>query len=178
MHYVPLMRDILQWLGGREVSKEAISYALSRQESVLLVPGGQQEMMESQSQMGEIRIITKHVGFIRLALQTGAPLVPVLSFGEVEVMDFVRYPRLQRFFITRIGIPVPFFPYGLFGFPIPRPVPVTVVFGRPIVVDKVEEPTQEEVRKLAKKYFESIQEVFDKNKAGALGHENHRLVLL
>jgi len=178
MHYVPLMRDILQWLGGREVSKEAISFALSRQESVLLVPGGQQEMMESQSQMGEIRIITKHVGFIRLALQTGAPLVPVLSFGEVEIMDFVRYPRLQRFFITRIGIPVPFFPYGLFGFPIPRPVPVTVVFGRPILVERVEEPTQEEVRKLSKKYFESIQEVFDKNKAGALGHENHRLVLL
>ncbi|GAB5035097.1 diacylglycerol acyltransferase [Nannochloropsis oceanica] len=178
MHYVPLMRDILQWLGGREVSREAISYALGRRESVLLVPGGQQEMMESQSQMGEIRIITKHVGFIRLALQTGAPLVPVLSFGEVEVMDFVRYPRLQRFFISRIGIPVPFFPYGLFGFPIPRPVPVTVVFGRPIPVEKVEQPTQEEVRKLSKKYFESIQEVFDKNKTEALGHGNHRLVLL
>ena len=168
MHYVPLMRDILQWLGGREVSKvpssthpptdsfrhqrnhspthpsiqESILHALARRESVLLVPGGQQEMMESQSQMEEIRVITKvrpppplsppppsthppthapqnkqqqHVGFIRLALQNGVPLVPVLSFGEVEVMDFVRVPRLQRFFIERIGIPVPFFPYGLFG---------------------------------------------------------------
>ena len=65
MHYVPLMRDILQWLGGREVSKESLLHALEQRESVLLVPGGQQEMMESQSQMEEIRIVTKHVGFIR-----------------------------------------------------------------------------------------------------------------
>jgi hypothetical protein len=178
MHYVPLMRDILQWLGGREVSKESICHALHRQESVLLVPGGQQEMMESQSQMGEIRLVTRHVGFIRLALQTGTPLVPVLSFGEVEVMDFVRYPRLQRFFIQRLGIPVPFFPYGLFGFPIPRPVPVTVVFGRALEVEKIAEPTQEDVSRLAKRYFERIEDMFEKNKAGAEGHAASRLVLL
>lgn len=111
-HAVPLMRDLLQWLGGREVSKESILHALGKGESVLLVPGGQQEMIESRSNMGETRVITKHVGFIRLAMQEGVPLVPVLSLGEVEVMDFVRVPSLQRFFIKRIGIPVPFLPYG------------------------------------------------------------------
>lgn len=111
-HYVPLMRDVLQWLGGREVSKEAILHALGRGESVLLVPGGQQEMVESRSGAEETRVVTKHVGFIRLAMQEGVPLVPVLSLGEVEVMDFLRLPRLQRFFIRRIGLPVPFLPYG------------------------------------------------------------------
>ena len=85
---------------------------LRRGESVLLVPGGQQEMIESRSGAGETRVVTKHVGFIRLAMQEGVPLVPVLSLGEVEVLDFVRLPSLQRFFIKRIGIPVPFLPYG------------------------------------------------------------------
>lgn len=117
-HAVPLLRDLLQWLGGREVSKESILHALGRGESVLLVPGGQQEMIESRSGAGETRVVTKHVGFIRLAMQEGVPLVPVLSLGEVEVLDFVRLPSLQRFFIKRIGIPVPFLPYGARGNPI------------------------------------------------------------
>ena len=178
MHYVPLMRDLLQWLGGREVSKESILHALSQDLSILLVPGGQQEMMESQSKMEEIRVVTKHVGFIRIAIQNGVPLVPVLSFGEVEVMDFVRMPKLQKFFIKRIGIPVPFFPYGIFGFPIPRPAPVTVVFGKPLPVKKISNPRPEEVEEVAKVYFQRIQEIFDRNKANAPGHSHHKLTLI
>jgi hypothetical protein len=177
MHFVPLMRDVLQWLGGREVSKESIVHALSRKESILLVPGGQQEMMESQSKMEEIRIITKHVGFIRIAMQSGTPLVPVLSFGEVEVMDFVRVPSLQKFFISRVGIPVPFFPYGLLGFPVPRPVPITVVFGKPILVKKDLNPSPEKVREISSRYFKQIEEMFAKYKVEAHA-ANHRLILV
>lgn len=177
MHFVPVMRDILQWLGGREVSKESIINALGKKESILLVPGGQQEMMESQSKTEEIRIITKHQGFIRIAMQSGTPLVPVLSFGEVEVMDFVRVPALQRFFISRVGIPVPFFPYGLLGFPIPRPVPCVVVFGKPIPVKKEENPSAEAVKKVAAVYFKQIEEIFEKYKVEG-NAPNHKLVLI
>jgi len=177
MHFVPLMRDILQWLGGREVSRDTIMGTLAEKQSILLIPGGQQEMMVSRSNINEIRVLSRHVGFIKIAIQSGVPLVPVLSFGEEEVMDFVRVPRLQNFFITRVGLPVPFLPYGLFGFPIPRPVPVTVVFGTPIPVPHHPNPPQEVIKALAKVYFEQIKEIFHKYKDAA-GCPNHRLVLI
>jgi diacylglycerol O-acyltransferase 2, plant len=177
MHYVPLMRDILQWMGGREVSRQSIERALRTKESILLVPGGQSEMMVSQSNVGRIRIVTYHTGFIKIALQNGVPLVPVLSFGEMEVMDFVRLPLCQEFFISRIGIPVPFFPYGLVGFPIPRPVPVTVVFGKPLPVKKIADPSPADIQAVADKYFKRIREIFDRYKVQA-GCPEHELELL
>eukprot|EP00952_Eustigmatos_sp_NYUAD-ZCMA_P002637 11577-Eustigmatos_ZCMA.PRE.1 len=93
-------------------------------------------------------------------------------------MDFVRIPGMQRFFISRIGIPVPFFPYGLLGFPIPRPVPVTVVFGKPMPVKKVENPTREEIQEVATQYFAALQQLFDEYRGQATGCEHHRLVLM
>ena len=40
-HLVPLMRDLIHWLGAREVSREAIARALDQGECCLVVPGGQ-----------------------------------------------------------------------------------------------------------------------------------------
>lgn len=54
MHLVPIMRDVLHWIGGREVSKEAIQLALRNKRSCLLVSGGQAEMMESSSTIDEV----------------------------------------------------------------------------------------------------------------------------
>jgi hypothetical protein len=46
MHLVPLMRDLLQWMGGREVSRESFRHALKRGRSCMVVPGGQAEMLQ------------------------------------------------------------------------------------------------------------------------------------
>jgi len=43
-------------------------------------------------------------------------------------------------------------------------VPLTVVTGSPIKVDKIEEPTQDQVDALHEKYLVSLQELFDKTK--------------
>ena len=55
-----------------------------------------------------------------MALQEGASLVPILSFGEVDLMDNVRFPVLQQWFLKKIGVAFPHQPYGLFYLPIPR----------------------------------------------------------
>eukprot|EP00965_Chrysotila_dentata_P211065 6186267-Pleurochrysis_carterae.AAC.2 len=38
-----------------------------------------------------------------------------------------------------------FFYWGRFGLPLPRRVNITMLFGRPIKVDKVDQPTDEQV---------------------------------
>ena len=59
-----------------------------------------------------------------MALQEGAHLVPILSFGEVDIMDNVRFPVLQQWFLKTIGVSFPHQPYGLYYLPIPRKFPV------------------------------------------------------
>ena len=54
-HLIPLMRDINQWVGGREVSRDAISTLLGAKEAVVLVPGGQQEIFSTRSSVTACR---------------------------------------------------------------------------------------------------------------------------
>lgn len=76
----------------------------------------------------KIRVMTKHSGFIRMALQEGAHLVPILSFGEVDIMDNVRFPFLQQWFLKTAGMVFPHQPYGLYYLPIPRKCSVWMTY--------------------------------------------------
>ncbi|KNC73410.1 hypothetical protein SARC_14032 [Sphaeroforma arctica JP610] len=78
LHVLPLLRDFLQVMGFRDVTRTSLCNALDMDESILLVPGGQAEMVYSTSRRKELTIYTKHKGFIRLAVTKGVPLVPVL----------------------------------------------------------------------------------------------------
>ena len=70
------MRDINQWAGGFDVSSKGFSAALERVGQVILVPGGQAEMVDSSSRATAVRVSTSHKGFVRKALLHGATLVP------------------------------------------------------------------------------------------------------
>ena len=115
-HLIPLMRDCLATLGSREVGRAAVANALSRGESIALVPGGQAEMFLSRSKIAKgadaVHIIRRHKGFVRMALMNGTSLVPMYSFGETELMDNIELPAMQEFFKQRLGFPIPFIPMG------------------------------------------------------------------
>lgn len=162
MHLVPVMRDLLQWMGGREVSKESIQLALRNKRNCLLIPGGQAEMLESNSNIDEVVIITKHIGFVRLALQENVKLVPILSIGDVDILDNISLPIIQKWFLRRIGFAAPFNPYGLYYLPIPRPIPVTVIVGKPIILPYILNPTELEIKKYLFEYFNELKLIFDK----------------
>ncbi|KAJ8515906.1 hypothetical protein ON010_g18501 [Phytophthora cinnamomi] len=177
LHQIPLARDVLHFYGSREVTRQAFAYTLKQKESVLLVPGGQAEMLEQQSAKNEVRVYTHHKGFIRLAIEHGVPLVPVLSFKEGEMMDNVQAPMLQRWFVKKLAFPFPYFPYGRALLPIPRKIDIPVVVGEPLEVPHIEKPTQEDIDKVHAKYFAVLQEMFDKYK-DEVGCGDYKLVLI
>lgn len=111
---IPFLRDVGMWSGGRDVTREAIAHALSTGRSITIVPGGQAEMRLSRSSEHcghtDVSLVTKHQGFVRLAMQHGTPLVPIFSFGEHEIFDNVYYPSMQNWFKARIGFGYPHFP--------------------------------------------------------------------
>ncbi|KAG3121548.1 hypothetical protein PI125_g204 [Phytophthora idaei] len=177
MHALPLARDILQFLGSREVTRQAFTYTLQHNESVLLVPGGQAEMLEQRSGQKEVQVYTHHKGFIRLAIEHGVPLVPVLSFNEGEMLDNVQAPLLQRWFVKKLAFPFPYFPYGRALLPIPRKVHIPIVVGEPLEVPHIKKPTQEDVEKVHATYFAVLREMFDKYKDD-VGCGDYKLVFI
>ncbi|CAH0477052.1 unnamed protein product [Peronospora belbahrii] len=151
LHQIPLARDLLHFYGSREVTRQAFSHALQQKKSVLLVPGGQAEMLQQQSAKK--------------------------SFKEGEMMDNVQAPMLQRWFVKKLAFPFPYFPYGRALLPIPRKVHIPIVVGEPLEVPHIEKPTQDDIDKVHGQYFSVLQNMFDKYK-DEVGCGDYKLVLI
>nr|CCA20658.1 diacylglycerol Oacyltransferase putative [Albugo laibachii Nc14] len=167
LHSVMFTKDVIQWFGGREVSSDAFIQTLNQKENVLIVPGGQAEMLCQPFGEKIIQIYTRHQGFIRIALQKGVSLVPILSFQESEMLSNIRVTRMQRWFVTNFAFPFPFFPFGRFLLPIPRNVSATFAVGAPIPVQQCDHPTRNDIQRVSDEYYQSISELFESHKVAA-----------
>lgn len=128
---VPFAGNVMSRLGAvpaRPANAEAL---LGRGAKVLVYPGGDIDGLKSYARRHEI-IFGERTGFVRVALRTGTPIVPVISVGAHEIFrvltdgaGLARRSGFKR--LTRIEVlPVVLsFPFGLsFGpaflyFPIP-----------------------------------------------------------
>eukprot|EP00456_Euglypha_rotunda_P012496 TRINITY_DN13559_c0_g1_i1.p1 TRINITY_DN13559_c0_g1~~TRINITY_DN13559_c0_g1_i1.p1 ORF type:complete len:192 (+),score=6.80 TRINITY_DN13559_c0_g1_i1:69-578(+) len=164
------------WLGGREVSRIAIDKILKDGRSVLLVPGGQREMRHSSGDTKEFHIVTRHKGFVRVAIEHGVDLVPIFSFGEDQMIQNIRMPRIQAWTTKFLGYGFPFLPFGRWYLPLPNPVPITVVVGPPIPVGPAcSNPSSELVDLLHAQYYHTLREMFERFKDHA-GFSHSQLI--
>ena len=61
----------------------------------------------------EVTLCTRHHGFIRIAIEEGAHLVPVFVFGESQATkNLIKWKAAQRWTYKRFGFPMPFLPAG------------------------------------------------------------------
>ena len=138
----------------------------------MLIPGGALEALNVNSDKDKIRLVlNRRKGFIKLALRFGVSLVPTFSFGENFIYDQVKPESgslLHRFQVWTekwIGFtPVIFFGRGIFQYNfglLPNRKKITVVVGRPIHVNKIEEPTKDEIENLHSKYVQELQNLYD-----------------
>jgi len=165
--YMPILRDYLMALGFASVSKDSCDYLLKHGISIALCPGGQDEQLISTSGAYTL-VLKKRKGFIKLALNHGANLVPVFSFGENELFDQTPSPRgtwirkVQDFLRNSVGFALPLF-RGSSKFPaFPKRLPLTTVIGVPIPVEKKENPTEEDIEELQKKYIDEVIDIYNR----------------
>jgi len=177
---IPLYRDYVLAMGLRSVSKESIGNILTRGgpngegmgRAVTIVVGGARESLEAQP--GRMRLILQErKGFIKLAVRTGADLVPVLAFGENELYDQMNpraHPWLHgvQMFVLRVWkFTLPFLHgRGIFNYDVglmPYRRPLHIVVGAPIKVAQatggVVDPA--EVDRLHGLYVEELQKIWD-----------------
>jgi len=196
-HQIPVTRDVGQLSGTLEVSKKGFWTGLNRYRSVLLVPGGQHEMVLAPTKQtdGHVEpISTKHKGFVRIAFRRAARvaaenrkvyITPIFAFGDRRaIWNLPGIPKsIQRWFVSRLRTNVAFFPVGRWNLPcIPDKVPVMGVLGDPIEVPVLKggpnsTPTDAQVNLLHRYYYSRLKDLFDSYKTlYGNGYENMEMI--
>jgi hypothetical protein len=106
-------------IGIIDRSEESCLAALEAGEQLLITPGGSRESQPSRD-FYRLRWDGRY-GFVRLALQTGAPIVPLAVVGGAEAYPGFRLKKLS------------------FWSPFPLPARFDVALGEPILVEKAPE---------------------------------------
>ncbi|KAI0109938.1 diacylglycerol acyltransferase-domain-containing protein [Daldinia grandis] len=178
---IPLYREYILASGLRSVSKESIVNILTKGgpngegmgRAVTIVIGGARESLEAQP--GQMRLILKErKGFVRIAIRTGADLVPVLAFGENNLYDQLHpkeHPlvhKLQMFVLKVWKFTLPFLHgRGIFNYDVglmPYRRPLNVVVGAPIKVTHSAVVDQAEVDRLHDQYITELDKLWDQYK--------------
>lgn len=175
--WTPLRREWGMLHGLVDCSKESLQYLLDVDRTtnniVVLVIGGAEEALDAHPGK-HVLTLNSRKGFIRIALKTGAYLVPMYSFGENELFDQVENPKgstmrtIQERLKQKLGFSQPLFHgRGIFNYNFgiwPYRRPINSVVGAPIPVEKTENPTKDDVDRLHAKYIAALIELFETHK--------------
>ena len=182
----PLTRHFARWHGLADARRASARRLLARGESLLIVPGGVREtaLLRRDAPGGPAvsRVwLSDRRGFVRLALEHRAHLVPAYAFGQDGAFGFrlpwdgllmteKRYVALAR----RLGF-APILFWGRFG-PLPAVPfkrPMHVVVGEPVDVPAYDEVTHELVELVRKRFVSSLVALFDRHKTAVPGYGPH-----
>ena len=166
--FVPFVREFFMFCGYQSCSQKTCDYILSRGKSLMIVIGGAQEVYYINKTHYRL-IVKKRKGFFRLAFKYGIPVVPVFSFGENSIFTYINSPYLetiQQFVKKHLGFVPPLFhglKYKSYGWSfIPHKEPLTTIIGNPIPVEKLQNPTQQDIEQLQQLYIAELERIFSK----------------
>eukprot|EP00887_Chlorella_sp_A99_P004280 scaffold15.g4280.t1 len=140
----PFLREYLLLHGVCDVSKQACLNILGRGRSIFIAVGGGTESLYAKPGAHEL-VLNRRKGFVKIALQTGAALVPVYCFGENNTFRTVNelpresmLRRAQRRIEKATGFTIPlyfgtglFLPFGFLAYPVQMDVVIAHVVQRP-----------------------------------------------
>jgi len=140
-------QDLLLFLGNVDASSSTARYNLKRGHSLLIFVGGEKEQLMTKPHENKIYLKSRK-GFIKLALEFGAHLVPMYCYGENEcyhvsnlfegshVIELHAHIKLigVRLWLHKnfkIGLCIT---WGRFGTPVPLPVELSVQVRESIII--------------------------------------------
>ncbi|KAL2866792.1 diacylglycerol acyltransferase type 2A [Aspergillus lucknowensis] len=178
---IPLYREYALSMGLASVSRESCENLLTKGgtdgegmgRAITIVIGGARESLNASPH--SLRLVLKRrKGFIKLAIRTGADLVPVLAFGENDLYEQVRpesHPLIHRFQMLvkqTLGFTIPLFhARGVFNYDVglmPYRRPLNIVVGRPIQVVQQQDRNKiddEYIDRLHSEYVKELERIWE-----------------
>ena len=168
---MPIVKDIIKLLNAIPSDYRSIKETVEK-ESISITIGGLDEMGRTADKHMQL-VIKKRSGIFKIALETGTPIVPVLTYGETEI-----FPETENHLLLQFNE----FMYTNFTMKFPFPTMTSVsnwlklgtvplkeiksYTGRPILVKKIEEPTPLQINKLRNKYIRRVKDLFKETNPG------------
>ena len=165
-------------MGLQSVSRESCENILSKGgangegmgRAITIVVGGARESLDAQPHTLRL-VLKRRKGFVKLAIRTGADLVPVLAFGENELYDQLQpeqHPlihKMQLVIKKFLGFTVPLFhARGVFNYDVgmmPYRRPLNIVVGKPIKVEQASKPVDDYVDRLHEMYVKELERIWE-----------------
>jgi len=94
--FIPIWRELIMALGLIDSSEASILSATRRCSSVGIVVGGATEALDAVPGADCKLTLKRRRGFIRVAMKSGIPIVPVFSFGENDLYEQITHPFLRK----------------------------------------------------------------------------------
>ena len=196
LFFVPILRELLLLLGVRDASRANLQVCvnptpspnpnpipdpnpnasranlqrlLREGYSVALCPGGIWEQVNADHRE-EKCYCQKGLGFVRLAMEAGVPLLPLYTFGEGQVYHTHTLALgLRRWMAKtlRVGVPIITGPWGLPC--VPLPTYAEHIMGKPIEVGPPNaKPTEAQMNEVYGRYEAEMHRLFKAHAARLL----------
>lgn len=157
--WAPFGKELLEYVSAIPSEYHAMKGVLENGESISVAVGGMREML------GNDYIVKRRRGIFKMALETGTPIIPVLSFGENKLFSIVTInPSIQKWLEPYdMCICIPTFHSIVKWFGIlynPLKDPITSVVGPPIPVTKTLTPTEADISEVRERYIAALKDLF------------------
>jgi 2-acylglycerol O-acyltransferase 2 len=162
---IPVLGEFYTVANARPVDRRSLDSIMGKGATIAVQPGGMKEQASSRDDQEQAFFPAK-LGFVRLAIQHGTPLMPLYIFGENQL--YRRVPGMEWFTqglykTTGIMLPIVTAKWGLpqAGL-LPRATDIHVRYGKPVDVGAAEaEPSDARVEEVFTRYLAELQWVFD-----------------
>jgi hypothetical protein len=118
-------------------TRDNVRALMGERQDILVFPGGAGEVMKQRGQKYQL-LWKERLGFARLAIEAGYPIVPFAAVGVEEMLDVVAdnqtpgFVQVSGLMKRLVGMPLPTITRGIGLTPIPRPERLYFQFGEPI----------------------------------------------
>jgi len=181
---VPIFKQILRSIGVVDASRSTARKSLETFPYTIGISTGGVAEVFSTNAADECIILQQRVGLVKLAIRTGADLVPCYLFGNTKLLSCWAgegIPGLHGLLekvSRKIGFATILF-FGRWGLPIPYRIPILGVMGKPIPTiqyECVQEPSPEQIARIQQQLIDEMTALFDRHKA-LYGWDDKRLII-
>jgi len=167
LFYIPFWRHFIAWVGSLPATKESFTKLLKKG-SVAVVLGGIAEMYMVEPNKERVKLLGRK-GYAKIAVEQQIDgVVPVYYFGNSQCLDMG--PKSLSGISRKWRVSLALYMYGRFWLPLPRPVDLLLVHGRPIPVPKVDVCDKAAVEAAMNTVHDGLvkelQEMYDRHKKG------------